>query len=146
MVSIGHMIILAIQLDGYFGCKVLAVYNVHTTVHVMSFNHLPSYLLCRQVDFALSVYDSSSSNQIQAPSAICSREGNGLSVGQKTECTLQPDAALAIAEGALYGLQECSRQLSDRRWNCSYDNRQHFMNGLQQSKLRNKYSSSTSIS
>ena len=63
-------------------------------------------------------------------------EGNGLSANQKSECTLQPDAALAIAEGALYGLQECSRQLSNRRWNCSYAN-PLFNNGLQESKLRN---------
>ena len=94
---------------------------------------LSYHCLCRQVDFALSVYESSSSNQIQAPSAICTMEGNGLSANQRSECTLQPDAALAIAEGALYGLQECSRQLSNRRWNCSYAN-PLFNNGLQQSK------------
>ena len=102
----------------------------------VSFSYHLYHSLSRQVDFALSVFESSSNNQIQAPSAICVKEGNGLSANQRSECTLQPDASLAIAEGALYGLQECSRQLSNRRWNCSYTN-PLFNNGLQESKLRN---------
>ena len=90
-------------------------------------------ICCRQVDFSFSVYGSLS-DKPQAPSAICSSTGNGLNTNQISECNLQPDAALAIAEGALYGLQECSRQLSIRRWNCSHQDKQLFKNGLQKSK------------
>lgn len=111
------------------------VCNIYVNAWKHDCNVNSYYSLCRQVDFALNVYDGSSSNQIQAPSAICTNEGNGLNMNQKNECKLQPDAALAIAEGALYGLQECSRQLSNRRWNCSYENRQLFKKGLQESKL-----------
>lgn len=111
----------------YFSC-------MQSNHHGANLNHHLGY---RQVDFALSAYDSLlSSSQTQAPSAICTRAGNGLSADQKSECTLQPDAALAIAEGTLHGLQECSRQLSSRRWNCSYENRGIFKHGLHKSKPR----------
>lgn len=86
----------------------------------------------RAVDFALSFYNPN--NQNQAPTDICTTSGNGLNLNQKNECFLQPDAARAIAEGAYYGLQECTRQLSNRRWNCPHHTGQLFKNGLQRSK------------
>lgn len=88
--------------------------------------------LYRSVDLALSFYNSN--HQLQAPTDICTMTGNGLNLDQKNQCYLQPDATLAIAEGALYGLQECSKQLSNRRWNCPHQTGQHFKNGLQRSK------------
>jgi len=64
---------------------------------------------------------------------ICTSDSNGLSSEQKKECSLQPDAALAIAEGAFDGLAECSRQLAHRRWNCPYTSQELFKNGLKKS-------------
>lgn len=90
------------------------------------------FSLCRAVDLALSFYNSYQPNQ--APTALCTRGSNGLNLDQKNECFLQPDASLAIAEGAVYGLQECSRQLSNRRWNCPHLTGQLFKNGLQRSE------------
>jgi len=87
-------------------------------------------LFFRHVEFA---FNSLTSNQ-DPLTDICRGE-NGLNVNQKDECFRQPDAALAIAEGALDGLVQCSKQLAPRRWNCPYASRDLFKNGLERSEL-----------
>jgi len=86
--------------------------------------------LCRSVNFALSVADSS----YNSLSDICTKDGNGLSTEQQTECSLQPDAVMAIAEGTFDSLAECSRQLAPRRWNCPFNSKEVFKNGLKKSE------------
>jgi len=91
---------------------------------------LDALFISRSIDFAFSVAKSS----YDSLTDICTSDSNGLSSEQKGECSLQPDAALAIAEGVFDGLTECSRQFTHRRWNCSYTSQELFKNGLKKSE------------
>jgi len=81
------------------------------------------------VEFSLNALNSN-----QDPLTDICRGENGLNLNQKDECFRQPDAALAIAEGVIDGLVQCSRQLAHRRWNCPYTSQQLFKNGLERSE------------
>ncbi|XP_065900512.1 protein Wnt-4-like isoform X2 [Dysidea avara] len=96
--------------------------------------YLLNLVIQESVDFALNALESN-----QSPLTDICRGDNGLNLNQKDECFRQPDAALAIAEGALDGLVQCSKQLEPRRWNCPYSSKELFKNGLERNTRETAY-------
>ncbi|GAB6029240.1 hypothetical protein CHUAL_005008 [Chamberlinius hualienensis] len=51
-------------------------------------------------------------------SVICSKIP-GLAPAQRSMCQAEPDAMVAVGDGALMAIKECQNQFRNRRWNCT---------------------------